>query len=143
VGTLNPLPPVIVTPLRRIKHPKGDVFHGMKASDVGYVCFGEAYFTTVVQGETKGWKQHRRMTMNIIVPLGMVRFHVHDKVTGHTTAYDIGESHYYRLTIPPGYWIAFEGLAPSINLLLNIASLEHDPEEALNKPLDTYPLVSI
>lgn len=139
---LNVLPPVISTPLRRIEQLKGDVFHGMKASDVGYVGFGEAYFTTIVQGETKGWKLHRRMTMNLVVPLGMVRFYVHDENCGRTTVHDIGASNYCRLTIPPGYWVAFEGLALSNNLVLNVASLEHDPEEAVNQPLDTYPLVS-
>lgn len=27
---------VILTPLKQIYHPKGDVFHGMKKSDEGY-----------------------------------------------------------------------------------------------------------
>lgn len=142
MDTLNPLSPVIVTPLRRVEHPKGDVFHGMKASDAGYAGFGEAYFTTIVLGETKGWKQHRRMTMNLVVPQGMVRFYVHDKSSGRTITHDIGELNYCRLTIPPGYWVAFEGLVSSQNLVLNIANLEHDPEEAVNQPLETYPLVS-
>lgn len=143
MGDMITLPTVISTPLRRIEHPKGDIFHGMKVSDVGYAGFGEAYFTTIIQGETKGWKQHRKMVMNLLVPIGMVRFYIHDENHGCTTVHDIGESNYCRLTIPPGYWVAFEGLASSINLILNLASFEHDQTEAVNQPLETFPLVSI
>lgn len=139
---MNSLPPITITPLRRIEHPKGDVFHGMKVSDAGYAGFGEAYFTTVVAGETKGWKQHSEMTMNLIVPLGMVRFHIHNADTGQTLSYDIGAANYQRLTVPPRYWVAFQGLTTDTNLVLNVASLEHNPAEAVNVSLETYPLGS-
>jgi dTDP-4-dehydrorhamnose 3,5-epimerase len=142
MDNMSSLPPVISTPLRRIEHPKGDIFHGMKASDVGYAGFGEAYFTTIIQGETKGWKQHRKMVMNLVVPLGIVRFYVHDERHGRTAVHDIGIPNYRRLTIPPGYWVAFEGLASSTNLVCNLASFEHDPTEAVNQPLENYPLLS-
>ena len=33
---------VILTPLKQIYHPKGDIFHAMKASDIGFIGFGEA-----------------------------------------------------------------------------------------------------
>lgn len=140
MDALSSLPPVTATPLRRIEHPKGDIFHGMKCSDAGFVGFGEAYFTTINAHETKGWKKHAAMTMNLIVPLGMVRFHIHDDTTGRTASYEIGASNYQRLTIPPGYWVGFQGLTNAINLILNVASLEHNPEEAVNVPLGTYPL---
>ena len=132
--------PLTTTPLRRIEHLKGDVLHAMKASDAGFAGFGEAYFTTIVAGETKGWKQHTVMTMNLIVPLGMVRFHVHNPHARKSVAYDVGVDNYQRLTIPPGYWVAFQGLTTDTNLVLNIASLEHNPTEAVNVPLATYPL---
>ena len=48
---------VILTPLKKIGHPKGDVFHAMKLSDEGFCGFGEAYFSTVNKSEIKGWKK--------------------------------------------------------------------------------------
>jgi len=129
--------------MRIIEHPMGDIFHGMKASDLGYAGFGEAYFTTIINGEIKGWKQHTKMVMNLVVPIGMVRFYVHDSIKNSTSVYEIGISNYCRLTIPPGYWVAFEGRTSYTNLVLNLASLEHDPMEAVNQPLDTYPLASL
>jgi len=129
-----------ITPLKRISHPKGDLFHALKASDPGFAGFGEAYFTTVNQGETKGWKAHTRMHMNLVVPVGAVRFHLHDDRDDSTTVYEIGEANYARLTVPSGIWMAFSGVGHGMNLVLNLASIEHDPAEATNVPLDTYRL---
>ena len=38
---------VILTPLNKISHPKGDIFHGIKKTDIGYSGFGEAYFSII------------------------------------------------------------------------------------------------
>ena len=140
MGVLNNIEHIVLTPLRRIEHPKGAVFHGIKRSDSTFVEFGEVYFTTVVASETKGWKKHTVMTMNLIVPLGMVRFYAHDGGSGAARVFDIGFENYQRLTIPPGYWVAFKGLTSETNLILNVASIEHDPNEAINVPLETFPL---
>lgn len=137
---IKPLPPVTATTLKRIQHPKGDIYHALKNNEISYAGFGEAYFTTIITGEIKGWKKHKAMIMNVVVPLGMVRFHVHDETKSSTVSYDIGRSNYSRLTIPPGYWVAFEGLDSGINLVLNIASEEHNPNEAENLSLETFML---
>ena len=130
----------LLTPLKRIAHPQGDVYHGMKASDPGFAGFGEAYFSTILAGQTKGWKQHTQMQMNLVVPAGEVAFFVHDAASGHTTTYVLGAANYARLTIPPGFWLAFRGIGPGLNLVCNLASIEHRPEEANNVPLDTFAL---
>jgi dTDP-4-dehydrorhamnose 3,5-epimerase len=130
----------LLTPLKQIFHPKGDVYHALKATDAGYAGFGEAYFTTVIEGETKGWKKHLRMQMNLVVPVGQVCFYVHDENSGVTTSYLLGAGHYARLTVPPGYWMAFRGMLEGTNLVCNLASIAHDPLEAMNVALETYPL---
>lgn len=132
---------VIVTPLRKIPHPKGDILHGIKASEGPcFDGFGEAYFSTIHHNEMKGWKCHRRMTMNAIVPVGEVEFHIHSETLGMTHKIDIGPQNYNRLTIPPGLWVAFKGVSQCLNLILNIASIEHDPTEAIDQPLSRFPL---
>jgi len=137
---------LILTPLKQINHPKGDVFHGMKKCDPGFSGFGEAYFSTVYAGDIKPWKKHIRMTLNLIVPIGNIRFVMHDDrlesaTNGETFAVEIGKNNYKRLTIPPGVWMAFEGIGEELNLLLNIADLEHDPLEVERADLErfTYP----
>lgn len=132
---------VILTSLKRIRHPKGDVYHAMKKSDPGFSGFGEAYFSTVNPGDTKGWKKHVQMTMNLVVPVGAIRFVLFDDREGSTTkgTYQdvcISGENYQRLTVPPGVWMGFRGLGDSLNLLLNLANLEHDPAESENIPLE-------
>ena len=69
---------VILTPLKKIIFPKGDILHGIKKGDDGYVDFGEAYFSTVNFGEIKGWNRHKEMTLNLVVPIGSVTFVIYD-----------------------------------------------------------------
>ena len=38
---------VIISTLKQIHHPKGDIFHVIKKSDVGFSGFGEAYFSII------------------------------------------------------------------------------------------------
>lgn len=120
---------VILTPLKQIFNPKGDVFHAMKKSDVGYEGFGEAYFSTVHQNDIKGWKKHLQMTLNLVVVSGEIEFVVYDGTDFFTTR--LSHENYQRLTVKPGLWVAFRGIGEH-NMLLNLANLEHDPKEALN-----------
>ena len=129
---------VILTELKRIYHPKGDVFHGIKKSDIGYNGFGEAYFSTIVFNDIKLWKMHTRMTLNFIIPVGRIRFVLFDDRDGSSTKGNfldvmLGEDNYKRITIPPGIWVAFKGINENLNLLLNLADLEHDPNEIVRK----------
>jgi dTDP-4-dehydrorhamnose 3,5-epimerase len=125
-----------VVPLKRIPNEKGDILHAMKRSERGFRGFGEAYFTTVRHGVTKGWKRHRKMTLNLVVPVGAVRFVVHDDRTGEFHDFRLSEDNYGRLNVPPGLWVAFRGLDEGLNLILNIADLEHDPAEAESVELE-------
>ncbi len=125
---------VLLTPLKKISHPKGDILHGMKKSDQGFVAFGEAYFTKVKFGEIKGWNKHKSMTLNLCVPVGKIFFVLYDdreksKTRGNLLPVEISVEDYQRLTVPPGVWLAFKGKGDSINLILNVADMEHDPDE--------------
>lgn len=126
---------VILTPLKQIYHPKGDIFHAMKKSDVGFEGFGEAYFSTINQSDTKGWKKHTQMTLNLVVPMGEIEFIVYDENTKEFFSAKLSQTNYQRLTIKPNLWMAFRGVG-EYNILLNLSSMEHDSLEAINKELD-------
>ena len=128
-----------LTKLDKIYHEKGDLYHGMKASDDSFESFGEAYFTTIHRGDVKGWKKHLSMTLNLIVPVGEVLFCIYDEHLNRFYEYKIGEDNYCRLTVCPGLWVAFQGSGESLNLILNIGSIEHDPLESINVALETFP----
>ncbi len=132
---------VVLTPLKQIPHPQGDIFHGMKSSDETFQGFGEAYFSFVKKGAKKGWKKHFRMTLNLVVPIGEIKFYIFDdrqdsSSKGKKIEISITpDGNYQRLTVPPGLWVAFEGQREQ-NMLLNLASMPHDPTESINKTED-------
>ena len=139
----NSLLPVGVqlVPLRQIALPAGAVMHALKASEPSFQHFGEAYFTTVEAGQVKAWKRHRQMVSNLIVPSGIIRLQLQDDreqspTRGRWLDLSLGTTNYQRLTIPCGFWFGFAGVASGLNLMLNIASIEHDPAEADTLPLN-------
>ncbi len=139
---------VQLTPLRIIRGELGDVYHALTVSASGFSGFGEAYFSSVKQGKIKGWKKHTRMTSNFVVPVGAVRVLIFDDRPYSSTKEAVLEvvlspDNYARLTVPPGVWFAIQGIAEDLNLLLNIASIPHEPSECLSKPLNApeFPLV--
>ena len=132
---------ILVTPLRRIENVGGDVLHGMKQSDVGYTGFGEAYFSWVSFGAVKAWKRHTQMTMNVVVPVGQVRFVfrcINAAGVEDSRIEEIGVDRYVRITVPPGIWFGFQGLGAQPSLVLNIASILHQPDEADRKNLKEF-----
>jgi dTDP-4-dehydrorhamnose 3,5-epimerase len=130
---------VILSPLKTIHVDEGDIFHGMKLTDEGYCGFGEAYFSSIKFKETKGWKRHHKMTLNIIVPFGEIQFALFDdrnKNIKRTFDVVLSKKNYHRLTIPPMVWVAFKGLDSNGSMLLNIANLAHDPSESDSKNIN-------
>ncbi len=139
MGT-NILNQIQVTLLARIPTAGGDVMHAMKAGDIGYNGFGEAYFSLVESGAVKAWKQHSQMTLNLIVPLGEVRFVFFAPASQPSFREEvIGASHYGRITVPPGIWFGFQGLAEPHSLLLNLANIAHDPGEVARREINEVP----
>ena len=132
---------VKITPLSIIDTKGGDVLHAMKKSDHGYSGFGEAYFSTIEPQAIKGWKRHTEMVLNLIVPVGTVRFILFDDRDNQDNVNQFQEvtlsieDGYSRLTIPPMIWVGFQGLGLQKSLVLNIANIEHSPEEVERKEL--------
>jgi dTDP-4-dehydrorhamnose 3,5-epimerase len=128
---------IILTPLKKIHHPLGDIFHAIKKSDNGFVNFGEAYFSSINQGCVKGWKKHTKMVLNLVVPIGEIKFVIYNDFLEESYSVKISQKNYQRLTIEPGLWVAFKGI-DKINILLNVASMEHDSSESESTLIDTF-----
>ena len=125
---------LILTRLRQFSDRRGAVYRALKSSEPEYVGFGEVYYSIVNKGIVKGWKRHNKMTMNLTVPIGSIKIVAYDGM--NFMDYILGPDNYCRLTVKPGIWIAFMGIS-EINLLTNIANLEHDPNEVKTQNLDS------
>ena len=132
---------VELLPLKQIAVPQGDIFHALKVTDKGYSGFGELYFSQIKDGEVKGWKRHNRMPLNIVVPVGAIKFVIYDDRPGSPSNgafYEVclsPSTNYQRLYVPPGLWMAFKGMVSPVSMLADIIPEPHDPTEADKKEL--------
>ncbi len=129
-----------IAPLKIIPTEGGDVLHALKSTDPEFQGFGEAYFSQVKQGAVKAWKRHRQMTLNLVVPIGRIKFVIFDDRSdsiskGEFDCIELSKEDYFRLSVPPMLWVGFKGIANEDSMLLNIANIPHDPKEsdALNE----------
>ncbi len=126
-----------ITPLKKISVNGGDVFHGLKNSEPSFNGFGEIYYSWIEFNVIKAWKKHTKMTMNLIVPLGKVKFVFYDELNYPSYFEEtIGVKNYSRITVPPGIWFGFIGKEKSKSLITNIANIEHSDNEVVKKNIN-------
>ena len=125
---------VIIMPLKQIPDDRGKVMRMIRNDSKNFTKFGEVYFSRVEQDAIKAWKCHQYMTLNLVVPVGEVSFvfHLTNKKNYFRTE-NIGEERYVRLTVPPGIWFGFQGIASERSLLTNLSDMAHDPDEVIRK----------
>jgi|TARA_B110000503_G_scaffold104994_1_gene156692 dTDP-4-dehydrorhamnose 3,5-epimerase len=130
-----------LTKLKVIKNDNGDILHGLKSTEDSFENFGEAYFSNILKGSVKAWKNHKKAVLNLIVISGGVKFVVIESMpddTFITNEFVCGyPDDYCRLTIPPNTWFGFQGIKTN-NTILSISSLPHNPDELERKELDTF-----
>lgn len=132
-------------PLKQISVPKGDLWHAFKASDDGFVGFGEAYFTQIRPHEIKGWKRHNRCVLNLVVVSGTIKFVIYDDRISSPSKGQFQEillspkNNYQRLTVPSGLWMAFAGADSTTSMLIDMIPEVYDPSESDRKELNEIP----
>jgi len=132
---------VLFSSVNKINHENGDLFHIIRNFDQGFEDFGEAYISYIKYNNIKAWKRHFQMTSNMVVPFGAVKFVVFDdrlksSTQGMFNEFILSPENYFRLTIPPNLLYGFKGLDESINMIINIANIPHDPKEQINYKKD-------
>jgi dTDP-4-dehydrorhamnose 3,5-epimerase len=125
---------VVVAPRRIIPDDRGKVMHVLKATDPEFEKFGEVYFSTVYPGVVKGWHLHREMVINYAVPVGMIKIVLFDSREGSATKGELqeiylGEDNHALVKVPVGVWNGFKGLGVKPALVVNCATIPHDPKE--------------
>ena len=137
---------VQIIPLKVIPDARGPVMRMLRADDPHFLGFGEVYFSCVAPGAIKGWRRHQRMVQNLAVPVGRVQIALYDDRPGSATRSEVQsvvigpEVNYALVSIPPGVWNAFKGLAAQLSVVANCATILHDPGESETRPLDNPPV---
>ena len=124
---------IVITNLKRISVPNGDILHGMKKTDDGYSDFGEIYFSYILKDKIKAWKIHKKMILNLIVPFGSVRFNFiqlnSDRLIDKRMEITVSSDNYCRITVPPNIIFGFKGIGKEVNIVANIADITHSDDE--------------
>jgi dTDP-4-dehydrorhamnose 3,5-epimerase len=134
---------VLLIPLDIICIENGSVLHMMNSGSKNFNTFGEIYFSEIDYKKFKGWKLHKKQIQNICVPSGSVRFYLYDARESSTTYLSSQvielsrEKNYKLLVIPNGVWYGFQGLNEPTNLIANMISSPHDPQESIRLPKDS------
>jgi dTDP-4-dehydrorhamnose 3,5-epimerase len=110
----------------------GNVRRGLRFTDESFVGFGELYFTEIKKNRIKGWKRHTKMTLNLLPVSGEIALYIKRNLNDIPEEVRFGFDDYKLVSIEPNVWVAFKGLA-DINVMANLASMEHDPSESETK----------
>ena len=121
--------------LKTIKNPKGDVLRAFRETDKFAGKSAEIYFSWINRNKVKGWKLHKLMKMNFVVPVGLVKFVFFDGK--YFKKIIIGEKNYSRIYVPNKIFFAFQNLSSQKSLIVNNASIIHEKKnETISKDLN-------
>ena len=118
---------------KTIQVENGNVKHGLRSSDNSFKGFGELYFTEVKKNKVKGWKRHTKMTLNLLPVIGDIVLYIKRDLLDTPEEVFFGSDDYKLVCIESNVWFAFKGIA-DVNVMANLASIEHDPSEYENAP---------
>ena len=116
-----------------VKSSEGNIMHILKKNQLQGWAFGEAYFSKIKFGKIKPWRCHKKMTLNLAVPYGKVKFVFYSPRDNIFRTIIIGEKRYFRLTIRPKIWFAFKGLGKPESMIINLANIQHNSKEILRR----------
>ena len=122
-----------VTPLKIKKMASGNVMRILRKKELKKWNFGEAYFSKIKFRNIKAWKYHKKMFLNLTVPVGKVKFVFYSEKDNRFRVIEIGEKKYSRITVPPKIWFGFKGIGKSESIILNITNIEHNPKEIIRR----------
>ena len=122
---------------KKIINKKGNIMHFIKNTDENFIKFGEVYFTWIKKNQSKGFKFHKRMHMNLTVPVGNVKFVFFDKNFKNKRSFHLSERKFGTLYVPPKVWFSFENInKKKDSLVLNFSNIIHEKNESINKDLN-------
>ena len=131
-----------LTSLSKKNLSNGNLYKFIDKNNENFRKFGEVYFSFIKQKSIKAWKLHKKATMNIVVPIGKVRFILFENKDNKFYDFKeikIGQSNYKLLTIKPNTWYGFQGLSKNLNLIVNLTNLVHDDNEMIRKKITYFP----
>lgn len=119
------------------KAHKGDVTKIINNKSNYFYGFGELYISEIKSKKIKGWKKHKRMTMNLKVIQGRVKFVFITKNNKKYKEIILHDKDLKLITVPKKTIFAFQGLNKK-NMIINFSNIQHESNECLNYPINKF-----
>lgn len=116
---------------KRIVHPLGNIIKIINKNNEGYAGFSETYFSEIKKNSIKAWKYHKKMTLNLFVIQGKVKFIFFDNKKSFFKLI-LSEQNYKQVFVRPKVWFGFKGLGKK-NKILNFSNIAHSTNEIMRK----------
>jgi dTDP-4-dehydrorhamnose 3,5-epimerase and related enzymes len=134
----EPINGIEIKLLKKIPDERGTVLHMLRSDDEIFHEFGEIYFSTVYPDVIKGWHIHEKMILNYAVIDGMIKLVLYDdrpdsSTNGNLMEIFTGDDNYLLIKVPPKVWNGFKGIGDKKAIVVNCASITHDPNEISRK----------
>ena len=139
---------VYLAPRRVIPSGQGEVRHVLKNTDPEFsldaLPFGEAYISILFPDLRKDWKLHTGSVSRLAVLVGTIEFVMHDMreaspTFGQFQRVTVGDQQYGLLVIPAGVAATWRNVSEGNTMILNIATMPHDPNESKIIPFEEIP----
>ena len=92
----------------------------------------EVYCSSLKFNKIKAWKQHKKMTCNLVVLFGKIQLVVYSNDEKFSKFIITGKSN-LMISIPPDIWFGMKGLSKIDSVVMNSSSLMHKKNEMINK----------
>ena len=132
----NILDTIKVKILKIILLPAGNNINIIKKNEMKKWSLEEAYFSKIKFEKIKACKFHKKMTLNLTVPYGNVKFVFYCPKTNKFRTIKINKKKYVRITVPPKIWFGFKGLSKPESIILNLANFRYNKNEILRKKVN-------
>ena len=84
---------------------------------------------------------HKKITLNIVVPIGNVRFVLFEMKKNKVSKIEevkIGQDDYRLLTINPKIWYGFIGISKNPSMIVSLTNMLHDENEMVRENINFF-----
>ena len=122
--------------INQISLEEGDIRKILNKSDESFVGFGEIYTSLVLSNSIKAWKFHKKMTLNLFILFGKIKFVFFDGKKDFKEII-LSSDDLVRITVPPKIWYGFKGMNFDYSMILSFTDLVFDETEIERKDINT------
>ena len=127
----------LINSVNLIQNESGNIEKLINFSSKHFYGFKELYISNIKKNHIKAWKKHIKMTCNLFVISGKIKFVIMNDHKNFTD-FIISEDQNKFVTIFPNTIFGFKGLGSDNSKLLNFSNCLHEDHESIKMNKDEF-----